>query len=295
LNTELPATDLAAHDDALEEVQEIAPRRRRRIPASLVFGGAAVGLCVLVAAIGPYFAPYDPVNGNMLASLAPPSSAHLLGTDLYGRDVLTRIIYGARLAIGLSVAVVVASCIIGSLYGLMAGYFRGPAETTLMRIVDIFISFPSIVLVVAVLAVLGPGLVTLVVAIAAVDWTTYARLMHSQVLSIREREYIEACRALGMSPARTTLKHILPNALSAALVYASLDVTQVILAISALSFLGIGVQPPQADWGSMINDGRSLIYLSWWISTFPGIAVILTGLAFSLLGDGLADALEIRL
>jgi peptide/nickel transport system permease protein len=227
LTPAVPAPELLAADDDAE----IAPRRRRRIPGSLVFGGAAVALCVLVAAIGPYFAPYDPNYQNLLESLAPPSPAHLLGTDLYGRDVLTRIIYGARIAIGLSVVVVVVALVIGSLYGLVAGYFRGLTETILMRIVDVFISFPSIVLVIAVLAVLGPGLVTLVVAIAAVDWTTYARLMHSQVLSIREREYVEACRALGMSPARTTLKHILPNALSAALVYASLDITQVIQAI----------------------------------------------------------------
>ena len=273
--------------------QTVRARSRRRLPASLKFGGALVALCVLAAVFGPFLAPYDPVNGNIVESLAAPSWQHLMGTDLYGRDVLTRTIYGGRIAIGISVAVVVTAMVFGSLYGLIAGFFGGVAETLMMRFVDIVISFPSIVLVIAVLAVLGPGLFTLFLAIVLVDWTTYARLMHSQVLSVRERDYVEACRAVGMSSQRTLLRHILLNVVSAALVYATLDVTQIILAISALSFLGIGVQPPAADWGTMINDGRSLMSLSWWISTFPGIAVVITSLAFSFLGDGLADTLEI--
>jgi len=183
--------------------------------------------------------------------------------------------------------------IIGSAWGLVAGYFRGAVETVLMRTVDIVISFPYIVLVIAVLAVLGPGLFTVFLAIAAVDWTTYARLVHSQVLSVRERDYIEACRALGMPSARVMRRHILPNVVTAAVVYATLDISQVILLISALSFLGLGAQPPTPDWGYMVNEGRAFIYNAWWVSAFPGIAVMITGLAFSLLGDGLADALDV--
>ena len=268
-------------------------RRRRPVPPSLVVGAAVVLALAAIAVVGPLFTPYDPNNGDIMANLAPPSGAHLLGTDLYGRDVLTRIIYGTRIAIGLSVAVVMVALIVGTLCGLVAGYFGGVVETVLMRTVDVVIAFPSIVLVIAVLAVLSPGLFTIFVAIAVVDWTAYARLVHGQVLSAREREYVEACRAVGMSPARIILRHILPNVASAALVYATLDVTQVILAISGLSFLGLGVQPPTPEWGYMINEGRPLIYSAWWISTFPGIAVMITTLAFSVLGDGLAGALEI--
>jgi len=268
-------------------------RRRRRMPGSLLVGGGFVLALILVAIVGPMLAPYDPVNGTGGATLGAPSGAHLLGTDLYGRDIFTRILYGARLALGVSTACVVVALIIGSAWGLVAGYFRGAVETVLMRTVDIVISFPYIVLVIAVLAVLGPGLFTVFLAIAAVDWTTYARLVHSQVLSVRERDYIEACRALGMPSTRIMGRHILPNVVTAAVVYATLDISQVILLISALSFLGLGAQPPTPDWGYMVNDGRAFIYNAWWVSTFPGIAVMITGLAFSLLGDGLADALDI--
>ncbi len=268
-------------------------RRRRRVPGSLLAGGGFVLALILVAIVGPMLAPYDPVNGTGGAPLGAPSGTHLLGTDLYGRDLFTRILYGARLALGVSTACVVVALIIGSVWGLVAGYFGGVTETLLMRTVDIVISFPYIVLVIAVLAVLGPGLFTVFVAIAAVDWTTYARLVHSQVLSVRERDYIESCHALGMPPLRIMRRHILPNVVTAAVVYATLDISQVILLISALSFLGLGAQPPTPDWGYMVNEGRAFIYNAWWVSTFPGIAVMITGLAFSFLGDGLADALEI--
>lgn len=268
-------------------------RRGRRIPGSLLIGAGFVLALILVAIVGPMLVPYDPINGTGGAPLAAPTGGHLLGTDLYGRDLFTRILYGARLALGVSTACVVVALIIGSVWGLVAGYFGGATEALLMRTVDIVISFPYIVLVIAVLAVLGPGLFTVFVAIAAVDWTTYARLVHSQVLSVRERDYIESCRALGMPPLRIMVRHILPNVVTAAVVYATLDISQVILLISALSFLGLGAQPPTPDWGYMVNEGRAFIYNAWWVSTFPGIAVMVTGLAFSLLGDGLADALEV--
>jgi peptide/nickel transport system permease protein len=287
-------SDKGMGEQSIEALDDLAPaRRRRRPPTSLLVGATAALSLVMVALLGPAVAPYNPNVGDILANLAPPSAAHLLGTDLYGRDVLTRIIYGTRIALGVSVAVVAVALLAGTLCGLVAGYFGGPVETVLMRTVDVVISFPSIVLVIAVLAVISPGLFTIFVAIAVVDWTAYARLIHGQVLSLREREYVEACRAVGMSSPRIIVRHILPNVASAALVYATLDITQVILAVSGLSFLGLGVQPPTPEWGTMINDGRSLIYQAWWISTFPGIAVMITTLAFSLLGDGLADALEV--
>jgi peptide/nickel transport system permease protein len=277
----------------LLEGETLALRRRRRLPGSLLVGGGAVLALVIVALVGPLLAPYDPINGNIAMSLAAPSPAHLMGTDLYGRDVFTRVLYGTRIAIGVSAGCVLAALLLGTLCGLVAGYYGGIVETLLMRTVDVVISFPYIVLVIAVLAVLGPGLFPVFVAIAVVDWTTYARLIHSQVLSVREREYVDACRATGVPSWRILYRHVLPNVVTAAAVYASLDVSQVILLMAALNFLGLGVQPPTPDWGYMINEGRTFIYTQWWISTFPGLAVMLTGLAFSLLGDGLADALAI--
>lgn len=290
LNTQLDASLLQADPDVAG--RDVA-RRKRRIPSSLLVGGGFVVALVLVAIVGPMLAPYDPTNGTGGVSLSAPSAAHLMGTDLYGRDIFTRILYGARIALGVSTACVIVALLIGTVWGMIAGYFGGAVEAVLMRIVDVVISFPYIVLVIAVLAVLGPGLFTVFVAIAVVDWTTYARLVHSQVLSARERDYVEACRALGMPSHRIMWRHILPNVVTAAVVYATLDISQVILLISALSFLGLGAQPPTPDWGYMINEGRAFIYTAWWISTLPGIAVMITGLAFSLLGDGLADALDI--
>jgi peptide/nickel transport system permease protein len=272
-----------------------ARRRGRPWPGSLRAGASFVLLLTLVAVVGPWLARYDPVNGNLMENLTPPNLAHLMGTDIYGRDVFTRVLYGARLALGISVSCVLAALVIGCLIGIVAGYYGGVVETVLMRFVDIVISFPYIVLVIAVLSVLGSGLVTIAIAIIAVDWTVYARLVYSQILSIREREYIEACRAMGMPSWRILYRHALPNVLSAPVVYATLDITQVILTVSALSFLGLGAQPPTPDWGAMINEGQSVIYTSWWICTFPGIAVMITALAFSLLGDGLADALAVPL
>jgi len=272
----------------------LVARRRRHWPASLWVGLGAVSLLVAIAIVGPILAPYDPINGDILANLNPPSIHHLFGTDLYGRDVFTRVLYGARIALAVGFGSVAASLVIGTIWGSIAAYFGGVLESVLMRIVDVVISFPYIVLVITVLAVLGPSLLTVAIAIIVVDWTTYARLLYSQVLSVREREYVMAGHALGASPWHILRRDILPNVISPALVYASLDISQVILLMAALSYLGLGSQPPTPDWGYMINEGREFISTQWWISTFPGIAVMITGLAFALLGDGLADLQQIE-
>jgi peptide/nickel transport system permease protein len=290
---ELPGVEA----DLFEREEPAAAARRgglRRLPLSLLVGAVAVIGLVLVAIVGPFLAPYDPINGDMTISLNAPSAAHLLGTDLYGRDVLTRIIYGSRIALSVGLGSVLASMLIGTTLGMIAGYFGGIVETVIMRVVDVVISFPYIVLVITVLAVLGSGLLPVAIAIIVVDWTTYARLVHGQVLSMRERDFVVASTALGAPDAWVMRKQVLPHVVTPQLVYASLDVSQVILLMAALSFLGLGAQPPTPDWGYMINEGRDFIYGQWWISTFPGIAVMVTGLAFSLLGDGLADVMDLR-
>jgi peptide/nickel transport system permease protein len=275
------------------------PRRARlttwaRGHLALLIGLGLVLLLLLVAIIGPFLTQFDPDNGNIDQSLAAPSRAFLLGTDANGRDMFTRIIYGARPALVISVGCVSFSLVVGSLLGLIAAYVGGVVGAVIMRVLDLVISFPYVVLVIALLAVLGPGRVSVALAIIAVDWTAYGRIVYGQVLSVREREYVESCRALGMSPLRIMVRHILPNVATPAVVYATLDISQVILLMSALSFLGLGAQPPSADWGTMINDGQTYIYSAWWISTFPGLAIMLTGTSFAILGDGLADALDRR-
>lgn len=267
---------------------------RLRTHLSLVVGLALVLGLAFAAIVGPLLAQYDPNNGNILDGLLAPSRAHLMGTDYEGRDMFTRVLYGARYALGISVGCVLVAATIGSLLGLIAAYFGGLVGAVIMRLLDLVISFPYVVLVIALLAALGPGLTSVAIAIIAVDWTTYGRIIYGQVLSVREREYVESCRAVGASNARIMLRHILPNVATPAVVYATLDISQVILLLSALSFLGLGAQPPQSDWGTMISDGRVYIYSAWWISTFPGFAIMVTGLCFALLGDGLADWLDRR-
>jgi len=282
-----------------ESAQPIGSRRRGRLAwlrahLSLVVGlGLVLGLA-LATVVGPFLAPYDPNYGDITQSLQSPSWAHLMGTDFEGRDMFTRVLYGARYALGISVASVLIASALGTMLGLIAAYFGGLLGGFIMRILDLVISFPYVVLVIALLATLGPGLTSVAIAVIAVDWTTYGRIIHGQVLTVREREYVEACRAVGVSNPRIMARHILPNVITPAVVYATLDISQVILLMSALSFLGLGAQPPQSDWGTMVSDGRVYIYSAWWICTFPGFAIMGTGMCFALLGDGLADWLDQR-
>ncbi|MGH2410816.1 MAG: ABC transporter permease [Chloroflexota bacterium] len=276
----------------------LAPRRGKlawlRNHLSLVVGLLLVLGLAFATVVGPFLAQYDPNNGDITQSLQPPSWAHLMGTDFEGRDMFTRVLYGARYALGISVASVLVASALGTMLGLIAAYVGGLLGGFIMRVLDLVISFPYVVLVIALLATLGPGLTSVAIAVIAVDWTTYGRIIHGQVLTVREREYVEACRAVGASNPRIMFRHILPNVISPAVVYATLDISQVILLMSALSFLGLGAQPPQSDWGTMVSDGRVYIYSAWWISTFHGFAIMVTGMCFALLGDGLADWLDQR-
>lgn len=258
-------------------------------------GGAAICLVWLLLALFPQiFAPYDPVAQDLAATLQPPSPAHPLGTDNFGRDVLSRIIWGVRLDLVMGVFGVAAPFVIGCVIGLFAGYFGGIVDTLLMRVLDVTISFPFFVLMIAIISVLGPGLMSFFIAISLVGWVSYARLIRSQALVLKHADFITAARALGYGRLRIMFRHVLPNAVVPAIVFAMSDIVLVVLLGSSLSYLGLGVQPPAAEWGVMIAEGQNFLATAWWICFFPGLSIVLLALGFSLLGDGLAERFGVR-
>jgi peptide/nickel transport system permease protein len=266
-------------------------QRNRAALAGLV----VVSVLIFTAIFAPFLAPYNPYIVSLGDRLQPPGGAHLLGTDELGRDVLSRLIYGARVALWVGIVTVVLAGFIGISGGLVAGYMGGRWDAIIMRLVDIFLAFPVIILAIAIVAVRGPGLTNVLVALALVYWTSYARVSRSTVLLLREEEYTWAARTLGASPSRIMLRHLLPNAIAPLVVLASLGMGNAILAEAALSFLGLGIQPPEASWGSMLNSGVQFLRDSSYLSTFPGLAIFITVLGFNLLGDGLRDALDPRM
>lgn len=262
--------------------------------AALV-GLVIVGTLLLAAVFAPLLAPYNPYIVSLDARLQPPGGAHLLGTDELGRDILSRLLFGARVALYVGIVTVFLSGLIGIGGGLVAGYLGGYWDAIIMRLVDVFLAFPVILLAIAIVAVRGPGLTNVLLALAMVYWTSYARVARGIVLLLREEEYTWAARTLGASPARIMLRHLLPNALAPMIVLASLGMGNAILAEAALSFLGFGIQPPEASWGSMLNFGMQFLRDASFLSTFPGLAIFVTVLGFNLLGDGLRDALDPRM
>jgi peptide/nickel transport system permease protein len=277
-----------------------APARARRRPAWLrspltVGGLVLITLFALAAVSAPLLAPANPLKQVLATRLKPPSAEHWLGTDQLGRDVLSRIIFGARISLLVGVVVVVGAGSVGTFTGLVAGYGGGWLDEILMRLTDIFFAFPALILAMAISGALGPSLTNAMIAIAAVSWPVYARLVRSQVLSLREREYVEAARSLGASTPRIIWQHILPNTLAPLLVQASFDLGGAILAAAGLSFIGFGTQPPTPEWGVMISEGRNYIATQPWLSLFPGLAILFTVAAFNLIGDGLRDAFDPRL
>jgi len=264
--------------------------------------GVCVVLAVLLLALGaPFVASWDPVAQDIGHRLQPPGwvdasgHLHLLGTDHLGRDLLARVIYGAQPALLVGFAAVAISGLLGMIVGLVSGYFGGRVDDVFMRLADIQLAFPFILLAIAVIGVLGPSLPVIIVVIGVSSWVVYARVVRSEVLSIREREFIQAAHALGLRDVRILLRHVLPNALTPWLVVATLDMARVIVIESALSFLGLGVQPPTPTWGGMLADGRVYISTAWWLATFPGFAILVTVLGINLFGDGLRDTLDPRL
>lgn len=262
--------------------------------AALVAGAAICLFWLLLALMPQLFAPYDPLVQDLDATLSPPSLSHPFGTDNFGRDVLSRLIWGAQLDLLMGVFGVVTPFVIGCLIGVAAGYFGGIADTLLMRLLDITISFPFFVLMIAIIAVLGPGLVSFFIAVSLVGWVSYARLIRSQALVLKHADFIVAARALGYGRVRIMARHLLPNAIVPAIVFAMSDIVLVVLLGSSLSYLGLGVQPPAAEWGVMIAEGQNFLATAWWICLFPGFAIVLLALGFSLLGDGLAERFGLR-
>lgn len=261
---------------------------------NLMAGLTLLGVLVLILVCAPLIATQNPDQQNLMATLARPSSAHLLGTDNLGRDTFSRLLYAGRIDLGIGIAAVVAPFILGTILGLLAGYLGGWVDAVVMRVLEIVVAFPFYVLVIAVVFALGSGVRSIFIAITAVAWVSYTRIIRGEVLVAKRVGYVQAARAAGLSTPRILLRHLTPNVLTQALVYAMSDIVMTILAIVTLGFLGLGVQPPTAEWGSMMQDGYQFISIRPWLVTAPGIAVVLTGLALSLIGDGLAKELGRR-
>lgn len=250
---------------------------------------------ILMAIFAPLLAPYDPIKTNLPERLKAPSRQHLFGTDQFGRDIFSRVIYGARIEIWIIFLVTVISGTIGIAVGITAGYFGGVIDEILMRITDIFLAFPRLILAMALSAMLGRGLTNAILAISLVEWTVIARLARAEAMKVKSQPYVEAIRAVGAGNLRILLFHILPMCLSPVLVQLTLRMGTIILTAAGLGFLGLGAQPPTPEWGAIVSDGRSYLVQQWWISTFPGLFIAVVVLGFNLLGDGIRDILDPRL
>jgi peptide/nickel transport system permease protein len=272
--------------------------RSRRMPWLLVAAGAFIGLLAVVAVIAPWLAPHNPERGSLRARLAGPTlegadgKAHLLGTDHLGRDVLSRTIFGTRVSLVVGFAAVAVGGLVGGVLGLLAGFRGGWIDEVVMTVADAQLAFPFILLAIGIIAVLGPSFPNLIVVVGLSGWVTYARVLRSQVLSLRRREFIDAIQGLGGSVPRILLRHILPNVASTLMVIATLELARAIVLEATLSFLGLGIQPPTPSWGGMIHEGREYLDTAWWISVCPGAILMLTSLVVSRTGDWLRDVLD---
>jgi peptide/nickel transport system permease protein len=262
---------------------------------SWLYAGTAILLLLTAAALfAPVVAPYDPLGQNLDQDLIPRSSEHWLGTDKLGRDILSRIIYGGRISLLVGITTVALSLAIGIVIGSLSGYFGGWIDQMLMRLVDILMAFPGILLAIAFTAVLGPGLDHVILALCLIGWTSYARLVRGEILSLRERDFIQAARSLGCRPKRIILRHLLPNLLPPLLIQSTFGLAAAIVAEGSLSFLGLGVEPPTPSWGAMLNDGRQFLLVAPHLTTYPGLGLMITVLALNLIGDALQDRLDRR-
>jgi peptide/nickel transport system permease protein len=270
----------------------------RRVPWLPIAGVLFIALLGVVAAAAPWLAPQDPIRQSLRGRLSPPTlegvdgRSHLFGTDHLGRDVLSRVIYGSRVSLVIGFSAVVVGGLLGSVLGILAGFAGSRVDGVIMTLADAQLAFPFILLAIGIIAVLGPSFPTLIVVIGLSGWVSYARILRSQVLVLRSREFVEAIHALGGSVWRVVLRHVLPNVMSSIVVVATLELARSIVLEATLSFLGLGIQPPTPSWGGMIQEGRDYLDSAWWISTFPGIVLMLTSIVVSRTGDGLRDLLD---
>ena len=259
-----------------------------------LFGVIIIFVLVFIAIFAPFIAPHDPVDQELKKRLSPPSSEYPLGTDHLGRCILSRLIYGARISLPIAVIVVGITFAIGVTTGAISGYLGGIADEIIMRIVDVFLTFPGLILALGIIAALGPGLFNAMIALVIVGWAGYTRIVRGSVLSVKEKEFVEGARGLGASDSYILVRHILPNVIAPVIPMAMLGMGYVILAVAGLSFLGLGAQPPTPEWGAMLNDGRVFMRSAPQLMIFPGLAIMITVLAFNFLGDGLRDVLDPR-
>ena len=266
-------------------------RALARNPLAMV-GLAIIVALLVVAALAPWLAPYSPLDGSLQNRLQPPSAAHWMGTDELGRDILSRVIFGARITLVIVVLVAVLSAPLGLLIGAISGYYGGWVDRVLMGVTDIFLSMPRLILALAFVAALGPGIENAVIAIAITAWPVYARIARAETLTFRTAEFIAAVQMQGASDARIITRHVIPLCLSSTIVRVTLDMAGIILTAAGLGFLGLGAQPPLPEWGAMISRGRAFILDQWWVATMPGFAIVIVSLGFCLFGDGLRDVLD---
>ena len=276
-------------------VRRPSPLRALRRSRAGLAGVVIVTAIVLAAACAPWLAPSNPTAASFGAVLRPPGPGHPFGTDQLGRDVLSRVIYGARVALAVGLATVAAAGLIGCALGLVAGYAGGWPDAVITRVADVQLSFPFILLALVVNAVIGAGLRNIIVSLVIAGWPLYVRVVRGEVLALRHREYVQAAVAVGARPARLIWRHVLPNVMTPIVVISTLQISQFIIAEATISFLGFGVQPPTPAWGSMVSDGRNYIFFAWWLAAFPGAALAVTALGVNLTGDWLRDTLDPRL
>jgi peptide/nickel transport system permease protein len=271
-----------------------ARSRLLRNPVAMA-GGAVVILLTLLAIAAPYLAPYDPIYQDLANSLAGPSMKHLAGTDVHGRDIFSRIIHGTRISLRIGFLGMLLGCVVGVILGLVAGYYGGWADTIIMRLMDVQLAFPGLLVAICIIAIIGPGLENVILAVGIFSVPLFARVTRGQILSLKEQEFIVAARMMGAQDGRIMLNHLLPNAVAPLLVLCTLRIATAILTAASLSFLGLGAQPPIPEWGAMLSDGRAYLSIAPHVATTPGLAILISVLAFNLLGDGLRDALDPRL
>ncbi len=284
-----PVAELATLAGASQRPRLIRWRER-----NLIVGAVLIATLVVVAALAPLIAPRGPLDTDYSARLLPPSQGRLFGTDNLGRDIFSRVVHGSRIDLQVGLFSLLLPFIIGCAIGCLAGYYGGRIDSITMRLAEIIQAFPFLILIIAIVAVLGTGLTSVYIAVAMVAWVSYARLLRGEILVAKNQEYVEAARSLGASDGRVIGRHLLPNVITSALVFACTDVVLYIVLVTSLSYLGLAAQPPSPEWGAMITEGRTFMATAWWVSLFPGLAVVVTGIAFSVFGDGLADALRVR-